>query len=117
MGATPLAAPNRVAWPCGRSAAAAVLPTAVNDCLRGAPDWAATASGMGDSMPADPEPNEPEPNEPEPNKLETAADDAIDSALVGVMTGAAKGTAGAKPAEGAAAGSAAEAGAVPHLVL
>lgn len=72
---------------------------------------------MGGSMPADPEPNErepnePEPNEPEPNKLETAADDAIDSALVGIMTGAAEGTAGAKPAEGAAASCAAEAGAV-----
>ncbi len=78
---------------------------------------AAAASGLGGFVAADPEPNEAEPNEvepneSEPNKLEIAAEDATDSALVGVRTGAAKGTAGAKPAEGAAAASAAEAGPV-----
>ncbi len=109
--AGPLAAPSGVAWPYEGSAAAAVVPSAVNDCLKGTPDWAAAASGVGGIVAAD-----PEPDDPEAKKLEAAAEGAADSALVGVMTGAAKGAAGAKPVEGAAAGSAAgsaaEAGAV-----
>ena len=96
MGAAgPLAASNGVAWPCEGSAAAAVVPSAVNASLKGTPDWAAAASGLGGFVAADPEPNEAEPNEAEPNqsapnKLETAAEGATDSAVVGVRTGAAK---------------------------
>ncbi len=84
----------------------------MNACLKGTPDWAATASGLGGFVAADPDSNEAEPSESEPNNLGTALEGATDSALLGVMTGAAKGAAGVKPAEGAAAASAAEAGAV-----
>ena len=132
--AGPLATPSGVAWPCEGSAAAVVVPSAVNACLKGTPDGAAAASGLGGFVAADSGPNEAEPHEPEPNTLDAAAEGAADakpdapepkkdaaaegaavSALVGIMIGAAKGAAGAKPVEGAAAGSAAEAEAVLQL--
>jgi len=133
--AGPLAAPSGVAWPCEVSAAAAVVPSAVNASLKGTPDWAATAPGVGDFVAADPQPDDAErdapeskkdaaaegaadaePDAPEPKK-DAAAEGAAVSALLDIMNGAAKGAAGTEPVEGAAAASAAGLAAEAEAVL
>ena len=54
--AGPFAAPNGVACPCEGSGTAAEVPSAVKASLKGTPDWAAEASGVGGFVAAAPEP-------------------------------------------------------------